>query len=53
MSKEKEETEIVKINGAVGAEASKEKRIGCAHYKRRAKFVVSCNSHIIIFIDII
>lgn len=38
MSEEQEE--IVINNGAVPTESSKEKRIGCAHYKRRAKFVV-------------
>lgn len=39
MSEEKEEIE----NGdtSVATETSSEKRIGCAHYKRRAKFVVS------------
>lgn len=39
MSEEKEEIE----NGetSLAAETSSEKRIGCAHYKRRAKFVVS------------
>lgn len=39
MSKDKEET----MNGdsAGVSEQTPEKRIGCAHYKRRAKFVVS------------
>lgn len=42
MSTENEET--LDINGAANTEPSKEKRIGCAHYKRRAKFVVSFRS---------
>ncbi|KAF9820454.1 hypothetical protein SFRURICE_009873 [Spodoptera frugiperda] len=40
MSTENEET--LDINGAANTEPSKEKRIGCAHYKRRAKFVTPC-----------
>lgn len=39
-----ENEEAVNINGSENAEPSKEKRIGCAHYKRRAKFVVSTRS---------
>lgn len=41
MSKENTETE----NGesSVTTEEISEKRIGCAHYKRRAKFVVNKN----------
>lgn len=43
MSKEKAET----VNGDSAAviEQTNEKRIGCTHYKRRAKFVVSITIH--------
>ncbi|CAB3257906.1 unnamed protein product [Arctia plantaginis] len=39
MSKEQQ---VINNNEALNAEPSKEKRIGCAHYKRRAKFVTPC-----------
>lgn len=35
-----EKEEIENGDSSVATETSSEKRIGCAHYKRRAKFVV-------------